>query len=173
MKSRKSRELALRALYQLDVGKSEPQQAFAAAVTTADGDEDPGDAAGAEQAKRAGAVVDEDVRALAESLFAGVTAHQQEVDGWIGGLARGWQLERMAAIDRNLLRLAAYELVYRTDVPAAVIINEAVELAKLYSTADSGKFVNGILSALAARLPGRLPARPRAEEGSHRVSQID
>lgn len=173
MKGRKSRELALRALYQLDVGKGEPQQAFAAAVATAEADQDPGGPAGTEQAGPAGAVVDEGVLSFAERLFSGVTAHQQEVDGWIGGLARGWDLGRMAAIDRNLLRLAAYELVYRTDVPAAVIINEAVELAKLYSTAESGKFVNGILSALAAHLPGRLPARPRAEEDSQRVSSVD
>lgn len=157
MRGRTARELALRALYQVDVGKCEPARAVATvvAMASADGDEPPPDA---------GAV------AQAESLFHGTAQHLPELDGWIGGLARGWDVGRMAAIDRNLLRLAAYELVYRPGVPAAVVINEAVELAKIYSTAESGKFVNGILSALAARLPGRLPPRPRPEEESHHAS---
>lgn len=161
MKGRKSRELALRALYQIDVGKVDPEQALATALAMADGDGDDD------------SPPDEAMGALANKLFAGVSAHLLELDGWIGGLARGWDVERMAAIDRNLLRLAAYELAHCPDVPAAVVINEAVELAKLYSTADSGKFVNGILSALAAHMPGRLPPRPQAEEDSHRVSPVD
>jgi N utilization substance protein B len=62
--------------------------------------------------------------------------------------AANWELKRMAALDRNILRLAAYELIYELDTPETVIINEAVEIAKAYSTDDSGKFVNGILDKL-------------------------
>lgn len=162
MIGRKSRELSLRALYQVDVGKCEPEQALAVAVAMDDG-----------EGNDAAPPPERAALARAEALFAGVIEHQQELDGWIGGLARGWDVGRMAAVDRNLLRVAAYELAYCQDVPAAVVINEAVELAKLYSTADSGKFVNGILSALAARLPGRAQPRQRSEEDSQRVSPVD
>ena len=77
----------------------------------------------------------------------------------IGAHARNWSLERMPAIDRNLLRLALYELKDRPDVPVAVVIDEAVELAKRLSTDDSGRFVNGMLSAIAPKL------RPPPEDG--------
>lgn len=81
-------------------------------------------------------------------LVEGVTIHLEELDALISRYSEHWRLERMAAVDRNLLRLAAYELLYEPRIPPKVVINEAVELAKLYGTEDSGAFVNGILDRI-------------------------
>ncbi len=80
-----------------------------------------------------------------EGLIAGVKEHQAQIDSTISQVAENWRLDRMAAIDRNILRLGAYEMLFRPEVPAKVAINEALELAKRYSTAQSSRFVNGIL----------------------------
>ncbi len=80
-----------------------------------------------------------------EAVVHGVLDHLLELDGIIGELASGWKLERIASVDRNVLRVALYEIEHRADIPARVSVNEAVEMAKKYSTAESGKFVNGIL----------------------------
>ena len=85
-------------------------------------------------------------------LVEGVEDHRAELDALIVEHARNWTLERMPAIDRNLLRLALFELSERPEVPVAVVIDEAVELAKRFSTDDSGRFVNGMLSAIAPKL---------------------
>jgi N utilization substance protein B len=103
------------------------------------------------------AVLDDQVlapEAFAADLVAGVEEHQAEVDGLIRQFAKGWTLERMPVIDRTLLRMAIYELGHRPDVPTGAVISEAVELAKRYSTDDSGKFVNGMLSRIAKELRG-------------------
>jgi N utilization substance protein B len=86
----------------------------------------------------------------AVALARGVEAGQGHYDQLIAGKARGWRLERMPMIDRAVLRLGLYELEHRTETPTAVILNEAVELAKRFSTEDSGRFVNGVLAALVA-----------------------
>ena len=85
-------------------------------------------------------------------LVTGVAEHQAEVDGLIRRFARNWALERMPMLDRAILRLATFELAHRADVPTAVVIDEAVELAKAFSTDDSGRFVNGVLSAVAGEV---------------------
>lgn len=85
-------------------------------------------------------------------LVEGVAGKADAIDGLIGRLAPQWPLERMPAVDRNLLRLAVYELAYRPEIPVGVVIDEAIELAKQYSTDDSGRFVNGVLSAAAAEV---------------------
>jgi N utilization substance protein B len=96
---------------------------------------------------------------LVVMLVEGVEDHRGELDALIEEHARNWSLERMPAIDRNVLRLALYELKDRPDVPVAVVIDEAVELAKRFSTDDSGRFVNGMLSAIAPKLrPGETPS---------------
>ena len=82
-------------------------------------------------------------------LVEGVEAHRLELDELIRSYADRWALERMPIVDRNLLRIGIFELLHRPDVPAAAAINEAVELAKLLSTEDSGRFVNGLLGRLA------------------------
>ena len=83
--------------------------------------------------------------AFATALVGGVLEHQPRIDSLISEVAENWRLDRMAAIDRNILRLGAFELLYCDDVPTKVAINEALELAKRYSTAQSSRFVNGIL----------------------------
>lgn len=85
---------------------------------------------------------------MAVDLALGVEAGTSRYDALISSKARGWRLERMPMIDRAILRLALHELVERPDTPTAVVLNEAVELAKRYSTEDSGRFVNGVLAAL-------------------------
>lgn len=85
-------------------------------------------------------------------LVLGVMEHQSEIDASITAHSTGWTIERMPALDRNILRVATFELMLRADVPTAVILDEAVELAKRFSTDDSGRFVNGVLSAIAAEV---------------------
>lgn len=85
---------------------------------------------------------------LTTVLVEGVQLHQARLDETIAEHAKGWTLQRMPSIDRNVLRIGAFELLGRPDVPVAVVLNEAVELAKRFSTDDSGRFVNGVLSAL-------------------------
>jgi N utilization substance protein B len=92
---------------------------------------------------------------LAVLLIEGVEDRRAELDALIAEHARGWALQRMPVVDRNVLRVALFELMDRPDVPIAVVIDEAVELAKRFSTDDSGRFVNGMLSAIAPKLrPG-------------------
>jgi len=87
--------------------------------------------------------------AYAAELVRGVEAHQPQVDELISKYAIDWSLGRMPVVDRALLRLATYELLFQPDVPTAAVISEAVELAKAYSTDESGGFVNGVLAAVA------------------------
>ena len=89
--------------------------------------------------------------AFALRLVQGVGARQKDIDAAIGALSAGWRMDRQVAVDRNILRLGAYELLYVEGVPDAAAINEAVELAKKYSTTESGRFVNGVLGALSTQ----------------------
>ena len=92
-------------------------------------------------------------------------ANGKRVDGLIGEQARSWTLNRMPVIDRQILRLATFELLERQDIPCAVVIDEAIELAKEYSTAESGRFVNGILAALGRALrPDEAAGLPENSE---------
>ena len=92
---------------------------------------------------------------FAADLVAGVGEHQTEIDDLIRRFARDWTIDRMPVVDRNLLRIGIYELLQRPDVPTAALISEAVELARRYSTEESGRFVNGML--------GRIAEEVRAE----------
>ncbi|HUR78237.1 MAG TPA: transcription antitermination factor NusB [Acidimicrobiales bacterium] len=93
--------------------------------------------------------------AYAVDCVTGVTEHATRIDKLIAQLAPEWPLQRMPVVDRSVLRLGVYELSQRPDVPTAVILDEAVELAKRYSTEESGRFVNGVLAAAARELrPG-------------------
>lgn len=94
-------------------------------------------------------VPSEDAVSYAALLVEGVEEHAAAIDERIASSSDRWALERMPVVDRNLLRLALFELLWVPDVPVAVVINEAVELAKSLSTEDSGRFVNGILGRLA------------------------
>ncbi len=83
-------------------------------------------------------------------LLTGVHEHRTEIDELLGRYERSWPLERMAIIDRSVLRIAIYELLHRPDVPTSAVLTEAVELATQYSTAESGRFVNGLLGTVSA-----------------------
>lgn len=100
-------------------------------------------------------------QAFAEDLVRGVMEHREEIDRRLQGYAENWALRRMPAVDRNLMRLALYELLYREDIPPVVTINEAVDIAKTFSGEDSGRFVNGILDR--ARKELTRPARTAVE----------
>jgi len=89
---------------------------------------------------------------LTAALVSGVAEHAAAIDTAIAARAKGWTLARMPVVDVNILRLATFELMERQHVPVAVVIDEAVELAKRFSTDDSGRFVNGVLAALATEL---------------------
>lgn len=97
------------------------------------------------------------VRLFADPLIRGALEHRDESDEIIKKHARNWELHRIAAVDRNILRLAIYEMLHRDDIPPVVSINEAVDIAKKFSTQDSGKFVNGILDKVKGEL--MRPAR--------------
>lgn len=107
---------------------------------------------------------DREMREFTLRLIEGTRQHQQEVDQILGAVTRNWDLHRMAAIDRNVLRMAIYELLYCADIPPKVTINEAIELGKRFSTANSGSFINGILDRVRIDIEkGTLPAPARRE----------
>jgi len=90
-----------------------------------------------------------DVKKFAEEIVKGTIESLDEIDSRIEKVAENWVLRRMAAVDRNILRFAAYEILYRKDIPSAVTINEAIEIAKKFSSSESAPFINGILDRLA------------------------
>jgi N utilization substance protein B len=127
MSRRAARESALKVLYQMDIGKIDQLSALQAVV-----DED---------------ALDNEDRIYTEGISSGVSGNLQEIDALLKRFAVGWHLGRMAAIDRNVLRIAVYELAFAEPrIPVGVALNEAVELAKTFGDAESGKFVNGVLA---------------------------
>lgn len=106
---------------------------------------------------------DRELVLLTIGLVEGVRKHQPQIDEAIKQVAENWRLDRMAAIDRNILRLGAFEILHREDVPAKVAINEALELAKRYSTAQSSRFVNGILDKVLQNRDAAEGDRPADE----------
>ena len=100
------------------------------------------------------------VREFAEPLLRGALAHLPEIDAKIRTLADNWDFERLAVVDRNILRLAIHEMLFCPEIPPVVSINEAIEIAKKFSTAESGKFVNGLLDRVKQEL--LRPARQSA-----------
>ena len=101
-----------------------------------------------------------EVQSFAEGLVRGTLEHAAEIDRQVAEHATHWSLARIAPVERNILRLAAYELLHRHDIPEKVAINEAIELAKLYGSEESGAFVNGILDQIRLSVPSpqRTPA---------------
>jgi N utilization substance protein B len=99
-----------------------------------------------------------ETRLFADPLIRGVIEHRDAIDEKIKGHAKNWDLHRIATVDRNIMRLAIYEMLFREDIPPIVSINEAVDIAKKFSTQDSGKFVNGILDKVRSELlrPARI-----------------
>ena len=127
---RLAREIALQALYVADVAHTPALEAFAI-VTRRDGDD-----------------ADEETLAFARELALGTLEGVEALDLTIQEQAANWSMVRMAAVDRNVLRLAAYELESRPDTPVGVIIDEAIEIVRKYSTEEATRFINGILDSL-------------------------
>ena len=140
-KRRKAREVALQLLYQLDVqGEGNPEPHLPEFWTRHP--------------------VDREAREFAEILIRGTKLHEPKIDEMISQYAKNWELDRMAVVDRNILRFSTYELLYVEDVPPKVVINEAVNIAKKFSQEESGKFVNGILDKIAHAEPRRKVENP-------------
>ena len=160
---REARERAVQFLFQHDLNPPEDlerelehfwQSQAAAAIA-----DDKGDAKWGQPVELPPPTTDEAaVRLFAEPLIRGTLAHRAEVDEIIKKHARNWELHRIAVVDRNILRLAIYEMLHREDIPPVVSINEAVDIAKRFSTLDSGKFVNGILDKVKGEIlrPARI-----------------
>jgi N utilization substance protein B len=108
------------------------------------------------------------VQQFCTQLVNGVAEHQSKIDERIQKYTTNYELRRIAAVDRNVLRLAVYEMLYTHDVPPIVIINEAIEIAKRFGSDESGRFVNGILDRIRTELdrPARTPGAPQASSNS-------
>lgn len=130
---RKSRELAMQMLFQADLGKQTPEQVRATFW-------------------RAGDAVEPEVRGFAEDLFRSASTHQERIDELIAANSRHWRLERMPAVDRNLLRMAIGEMLAFKSTPFPIVINEALEIGRRYCAPESINFLNGILDAIAHSL---------------------
>jgi N utilization substance protein B len=102
--------------------------------------------------------LDPDVQGFAESLFLQTVREMESLDGYLRDHSEHWRVERMAAVDRNILRLALFELIHEPDTPASVVINEALEITRRFSGADAVKFVNGVLDAIRKSLPAGPPS---------------
>lgn len=137
-KRTKAREHALKILYAIDITKDTPRKCSDDFWQSSD-------------------EKDGDVKAFANSLVLGVCGARKAIDKLISDYATNWQLDRMAVIDRNILRFAVYELLYMEDIPPKVAINEAIDIAKKYGDKDSGKFVNGVLDKI-----NKMEGKPRA-----------
>lgn len=129
---RRAREYALQILYQIDLTGGTPEQVFE-------------DFWSSQQVR-------DEVREFAEALVRGTFEARDTLDEVIAGSSEHWRIERMAAVDRNVIRLAAYELLYRSDTPPVVAIDEAIEIAKRFGSEDSGGFINGVLDSVRRRM---------------------
>ena len=140
----KARECALQALYQLDTSGGSTSDVLAGLWAHFE-------------------PVDDDTKAFAEQLVRGARGEQATIDELIQRTSTNWKLERMARVDRNILRLAVFEILKRADVPVKVTLNEAIELSKKYGSEESSAFVNGILDRIAnsSTLPGQVPKQER------------
>jgi N utilization substance protein B len=125
---RAARELALNILYQVDVAKIPSEEALQTALENTD--------------------LEESAAEFATSLVRGTREHLKEIDKKLENLSVGWELQRQPAVDRNILRMAIFEIIYLDYIPTSVTANEAVDLAKKFSTDESGRFINGVLGAL-------------------------
>ncbi|MFV9510790.1 transcription antitermination factor NusB [Tepidibacillus sp. LV47] len=128
MKRRVLREKILQILYQIDLTKTEANEAIHTTI-----DEN--------------SIDDHDLEFMEDRIY-GVLEHLERIDQKISRYLKGWNIERLANIDRAILRMTVYELMFKKDVPVRVSINEAIELAKTFSTSESSKFINGVLGSM-------------------------
>jgi N utilization substance protein B len=143
----RAREIAMQVLFQFDVRGAQYAAELGKTVRQLCDDEANGES---------------DVVEFAARLVEGTLQQREPIDAKLQGVTRNWDLARMATVDRNVLRMAVYELAFCTDVPPKVAINEAIELGKKYSTANSGGFVNGILDRIRIDLEKERGTAPPA-----------
>jgi N utilization substance protein B len=144
MKRRVAREIALQSLYQIEMNQVSPKEAVAHAIEEAENDNE------AELE-----VADERISVdYISELVEGTIERKTKIDELLADYLKGWQMDRLSRVDREVLRLAVYEMVYRDDVPPKVVVNEAIELSKHFGTDESGKFVNGVLGKMIKELDG-------------------
>ena len=145
----KARECALQALYQLDTSAGDAREAVRGVLAHFKGDPETAE----EQ-------TDGETERFADELVRGVQSERAAIDELIQQSSTHWKLDRMARVDRNILRLAVYEILRRADVPVRVTLNEAIELGKKYGSEESSSFVNGVLDRVAhMELPGATPKK--------------
>ncbi|WP_020616785.1 transcription antitermination factor NusB [Paenibacillus daejeonensis] len=143
MKRRLAREIAVQSLYQMEMNEVNASDAVDMLMEEAAQEDNEMGAAPGETAK---------INAYVRELVEGVIAQRQTIDDMVQQFLTGWQVDRLSRVDRQILRLACYEMVYREDVPPKAALNEAIELAKHFGTDESGKFVNGVLGKLLGAL---------------------
>lgn len=127
---RQARELALQALFFVDMDKSDPVEAIA--VFCANNEE----------------MLTQEVKPFFMELVNGVVENRSQIDALLNRYSKNWKLSRMPVVDRNIMRIATFEFLKRSDIPCSVTINEAVEIGKKYGTRDSGSFINGVLDRI-------------------------
>jgi N utilization substance protein B len=164
-KRREARERAVQFLFQHDLNPPENLELelahfWSSQTSAAIDDEKSGMAKWGEKVELPPPTVEEaEMRLFAEPLIRGTLEHRNAIDERIKTHTKNWDFNRIAVVDRNVMRLAIYEMLHREDIPPVVSINEAVDIAKKFSTEDSGKFVNGILDKVRGEIlrPARLP----------------
>lgn len=136
---RKSREFALQALFGIDITEEYDHETVEAVCRMLN--------------------VPETLQPYFFDVVKGVSTHYKGIDQCIGDTSSNWKLSRMSPVDRNIIRIAAYEILYKDDIPPKVAINEAIEIGKKFGTEKSGSFINGILDTLYKHFPNRKPQR--------------
>ena len=142
---RRARELALQTLFAIEFQPDDVEGAINHMEARALGDRSDAEGDPSRPAR-----VDRDVESFAETLVRGVVDHRDEIDELLGRCSTNWKVPRMARVDRNILRMATFELRYQEDIPPKVTLNEAIEIAKRFGSEDSGSFINGILDRIAS-----------------------
>jgi N utilization substance protein B len=142
MRRRLARELAVQSLYQMEMNGADANAAVAIVVEEAQTEDEA-------QLTQTKDTITPDV---IKELVVGTESNKAQIDALLLEYLKGWQMDRLSRVDREILRLAAYEMVYRDDVPPKVVVNEAIELAKHFGTEESGKFVNGVLGKMIKEL---------------------
>lgn len=134
---RNARELAMQALYFIDMGNEKPFEAFSLFCTHFESEEE--------------------TDAFFQQIVEGTLKHRDEIDRLVEKFSNNWRLSRMSGIDRNIIRIAVYEILHCKDIPSTVTINEAIDIGKKFGTKESGAFINGILDAISQNLGESTP----------------
>jgi len=141
MKRRLAREMVISSLYSMEINEVQAYEALKSVIEEVMADNEVSEK-----------ISDENTNEFARKLLLGVVEHRAAIDDLLKQFLTGWQVDRLSRVDRQILRLACYEMVFAEDAPPKVAVNEAIELAKHFGTDESGKFVNGVLAKLLQNL---------------------